>query len=206
MAAGQFQIIFSDIGGVLGTNGWDSALRATVIQRFNLDSAAVEQRHHLMFDSYERGFLTLDQYLKHVFFQQPQSFTLLELRECIFEGSVAWPDSIEMFRQVKMANNLKLALISNEGQGITEHRVNKFGLRAIADFMVVSHYVHMRKPDAQIWRLALDLAQVAVDEAIYVDDREVFVNVATDLGFTAFQHVSIEQTRRSFQSLGLKTS
>jgi len=206
MSGGKFQIVFSDIGGVLGTNGWGSDLRAKVVSHFNLDEDIIDKRHHLMFDSYERGFLNFEQYLRYVFFHQPRSFELAEVRDLIYAGSVPWPDSISLFHRVKLANKIKLALISNEGQGITEHRMEKFGLPAIADFIVVSHCVHMRKPDAQIWELALNLAQVKVEQAIYVDDREIFVQRAADLGFTAFQHVSVEQTKQNFEKLGLKTS
>jgi putative hydrolase of the HAD superfamily len=81
--------------------------------------------------------------------------------------------------------------------------MDKFGLREVADFIVVSHCVHMRKPDKQIWQLALDMAQVTPDQCIYVDDREMFVNVAATLGFTAFQHVDLASTREKFQRLGL---
>jgi putative hydrolase of the HAD superfamily len=206
MSGGKFQIVFSDIGGVLGTNGWGSDLRAKVVSRFNLNADIIDKRHHLMFDSYERGFLNFEQYLQYVFFDQPRSFELAEVRDFIYAGSIPWPDSITLFHRVKLANQVKLALISNEGQGITEYRMQKFGLPAIADFIVVSHCVHMRKPDAQIWELALNLAQVKVEQAIYVDDREIFVKRAADLGFTAFQHVSVEQTKQSFEKLGLKTS
>ena len=205
MSAGKFQVLFSDIGGVLGTNGWGSGLRSKVVSHFGLDAEVIEKRHQLTFDSYERGFLTFNQYLDYVFFDQPRAFELAELRDLIYAGSVSWPENIELFHRVKIANGLKLGLISNEGQGITEHRVGKFGLRAVADFMVISHCVHMRKPDWQIWKLALDLAQVQVNESIYVDDREMFVKVAADLGFTAFQHVSLEETRSRFEELGLKT-
>jgi putative hydrolase of the HAD superfamily len=62
----------------------------------------------------------------------------------------------------------------------------------------------MRKPDHQIWKLALDLAQVTPAESIYVDDREIFVQVALEIGFTAIQHVSIESTRQKFLDLGLR--
>jgi putative hydrolase of the HAD superfamily len=105
--------------------------------------------------------------------------------------------------RVKRDNGLKLALISNEGRGITEHRVGKFGLREIADFMVVSHYVHFRKPDLEIWRLALDLAQVTAEESIYIDDREMFVDVAREMGFAAFQHTSLENTKSELRKLDL---
>jgi len=206
MNGGKFQVVFSDIGGVLGTNGWGSDLRAKVVSQFKLDEEIIDKRHHLMFDSYERGFLNFEQYLQYVFFDQPRAFELAEVRDLIYAGSVPWPDSIDLFHRVKKVNGLKLALISNEGQGITEHRMEKFGLPAIADFIVVSHCVHMRKPDAQIWELALNLAQVKVDQAIYVDDREIFVQRAADLGFTAFRHVSVEQTKQNFENLGLKTS
>lgn len=206
MSDGKYQIVFSDIGGVLGTNGWDTTLRAKVVAHFNLNAEEIDKRHNLMFDSYERGFLSLEQYLKYVFFEQPRDFELTDLRDQIYAGSVSWNENIQLFARVKSLNDLKLALISNEGQGITEHRVGKFGLRKVADFMVISHCVHMRKPDAQIWKLALNLAQVSVDQAIYVDDREMFVNVAADLGLTAFQHVSLDQTRARFEALGLKTN
>ena len=205
MAGAKYHILFSDIGGVLGTNGWGSDLRADVVEHFGLDGAEIDKRHQLMFDSYERGYMQFDDYLNAVFFHRPREFNLAALREKIYAGSVAWPENIELFHKVSKLNNLKLALISNEGQGITEHRVGKFGLRQVADFIVVSHYVHMRKPDAQIWQLALDLAQADVKEAIYVDDREVFVQVAASLGFTAFQHVTLDETRRRFEELGLHT-
>ena len=200
MGVGKYKILFSDIGGVLGTNGWDSALRTKVLSHFNLDAESIDKRHHLMFDSYERGFITFQQYLEYVFFDQPRPFEVAELRDLIYAGSVSWPENIELFHSVKKANDLKFALISNEGQGITEHRVGKFGLRDVADFMVISHCVHMRKPDAQIWQLALNLAQADVEEAIYVDDREMFVKVAADLGFKSFQHVSLDKHVRGFKN------
>jgi putative hydrolase of the HAD superfamily len=204
MSETPFRVLLSDIGGVLGTNGWDSGIRHDTCRRFGVDPGEIDKRHHLMFDSYERGFLRLDDYLQAVFFAEARTFTLDELRRYIFTGSIAWPENIAFFNQVKTANKLKLGLVSNEGQGITEHRVDKFRLRELADFMVISHCVHMRKPDPQIWQLALDLAQVRPEECIYVDDREIFVTVAAKLGFTAVHHLSLDSTRSQFLALGLK--
>jgi len=158
-----------------------------------------------MFDSYERGFMDLETYLRYVFFDTPRAFNLEDLRNYIYAGSQPWPDNIALFSRVRKMNGLKLALISNEGQGIAGYRVDTFGLRELADFMVISHCVHLRKPDRQIWKLTLDLAQVKPAESIYVDDRAPFVQVAANIGFTAFPHVSVEATREQFQKLGLAT-
>ncbi len=205
MADTRFHVLYSDIGGVLGTNGWDSALRRNVCDKFDLPAEEIDKRHLLMFDSYERGFMKFEDYLRWVFFASPRPFTLEDLRDYILNASVPWPQNIALLAHVKKANGLKVGLISNEGQGITEYRMSKFGLREVADFIVVSHCVHMRKPDRQIWQLALDLAQATPDQCIYVDDREMFVNVAAALGFTAFQHVDLESTRQKFERLGLVT-
>ncbi len=201
----NFRALFSDIGGVLGTNGWDARVRNNINARFGLDSEEIESRHHLMFDSYERGYMRFEDYLRYVFFGSPRDFTLEEVRDYTYSQSVAWSENIEFLKRVKRANQLKLGLISNEGQGITEHRIGKFGLRDLADFMVISHFVHFRKPDREIWHLALNLAQVKPSESIYIDDREMFAKAAAEIGFTAIQHVSLETTRERFRDLGLAT-
>jgi putative hydrolase of the HAD superfamily len=203
MAEPRFRVLYSDIGGVLGTNGWDTDIRHGACVKFNVSPDEIDKRHQLMFDSYERGFMKFEEYLRWVFFDSPRPFSLEALRDYAFAASIPWPQNIALFHQVKKANGLKFGLISNEGQGITEHRMNAFGLREVADFIVVSHCVHMRKPDRQIWQLALDLAQVTPDQCIYVDDREMFVNVAAAMGFTTFQHVDLDSTREKFQRLGL---
>ncbi len=203
MAESRFSVLFSDIGGVLGTNGWDTDIRHDVCSKFGLKPDEIDKRHQLMFDSFERGFYSFEEYLRWVFFNEKRDFTLDALRDCVFEHSIPWPENIALFKQVKKANGLKFGLISNEGQGITQYRMDEFGLRSLADIIVVSHCVHMRKPDRQIWQLALDLAQVTVDQCLYVDDRGMFVEVAASLGFTTFQHVDLESTRKKFQDLGL---
>ena len=203
MPSPQYSALFSDIGGVIGTNGWDTPIRLRVSRHFHCDVDEIQSRHHLLFDSYERGFLTFDEYLRKLFFTQPRDFTLEEVREYAYTESVPWPENIALLGRVKRANQLKLALISNEGEGLTEHRVKKFGLSKLADFVVFSHFVHMRKPDLEIWHLALKLAQVEPAESIYIDDRDLFAEIAADLGFTAIRHVSLEDTREQLRSLGL---
>ena len=169
MPKSRLRALYSDIGGVLGTNGWDASLRKRITDHFGVDSDSVESRHHLMFDSFERGYMSFETYLEYVFFNVPRPFTLEEVRTYTYNASTPWPENIKFFATVKRDNNLKLGLISNEGRGLTEHRIEKFGLRELADFMVISNYVRFRKPDLEMWRLALNRAQVTAEESIYTD-------------------------------------
>ncbi len=203
MSSSKFHILYSDVGGVLGTNGWDAVLREKIAAHFNVELAEVESRHHLMFDSYERGYMGFEDYLRSVFFRVPRPFTLGEVVEYSYSESIAWPENIKFFKRLKQENHLNMALISNEGRGLTEHRVRKFELRNLAEFMVFSHCVGYRKPDREIWRLALNLAQATPRESIYVDDRKMFVDIAAEMGFTAVHHISLEDTSKRLCEVGL---
>ena len=203
MARSTFHILYSDIGGVLGTNGWDTGLRHRIAEHFKVESHEIESRHALTFDTFERGFMTFEQYLDYVFFSSPRRFTLEEVRDYAYNASTPWPQNITFYETLKVANNLKLALISNEGSGLTQHRVRKFGLRKLADFLVFSYATHMRKPDPAIWGLALELAQALPEESIYIDDRKMFVDIAAEHGFTAIHYTSLEKLRGQLSELDL---
>jgi len=45
--------LFLDIGGVLLTNGWDRKMRRLASETFTLDFEEMDERHHLIFDTYE---------------------------------------------------------------------------------------------------------------------------------------------------------
>lgn len=204
MAQSTYLALFSDIGGVLGTNGWDTDLRLKISNFFGCDPNEIQARHRLMFDSYERGFMTFEEYIKSVFCDRANAPSWEQLRDFAYAESTAWPENIDLLKTVKLRNNLKLGLISNEGEGLTEHRSRKFGLRHLADFCIFSHFVHLRKPDREMWRLALHLAQVEPHEAIYIDDRGMFANIAASMGFATIHHKTLEGTRTALQSFGLQ--
>ena len=69
---------------------------------------------------------------------------------------------------------------------------------------MVSSYVHFRKPDEDIFRIALDVAQAEPGEVVYVDDRQMFVEVACRLGMREVWHRDLDRTRAAFAELGLK--
>jgi putative hydrolase of the HAD superfamily len=56
-------------------NGWDSGERKRAAELFHLDLAEVDKRHHLTFDTYEIGKLSLDDYLDRIVFYEPRTFS-----------------------------------------------------------------------------------------------------------------------------------
>jgi putative hydrolase of the HAD superfamily len=138
MPNAEIKAIFTDVGGVLLTNGWDSGSRKRAAQQFRLDLPDVDARHHLTFDTYEIGKLSLDAYLDRIVFYQPRDFSRDDFKAFMLEQSQPYPEMIELIRQTKKRNGLKLAVVSNEGRELTEYRIRKFGLADFVDFFVSS--------------------------------------------------------------------
>jgi putative hydrolase of the HAD superfamily len=195
--------LFLDIGGVLLTNGWDHNMRQRAARLFGLDYAEMNERHHLTFDTYEEGKLTLDTYLDRVVFYKERSFSCQDFKDFMFAQSQPYPEMIELIRDLKARYGLKVAAVSNEGRELTVYRIEQFGLGEFIDFFISSCFVHYRKPDEDIYRIALDIAQVSPDEVVYIEDRAMFVQVARGLGLQGIQHTDFESTRDALAAFGL---
>lgn len=196
--------LFLDIGGVMLTNGWGRDSRKLASEVFNLDFGEMEERHHLTFDTYEEGKLTLREYLNRVVFYQKRTFTPEQFREFMFAQSTPYTKMIEFIRQLKEQYQLKIAVVNNEGRELNEHRIKKFHLNEFVDFFISSCFVHLRKPDADIFRVALDIALVPVEHVVYIEDRQMFVDVARDLGIRSIQHKNYESTSEELAAMGLR--
>lgn len=195
--------LFIDIGGVLLTNGWDRAARKQAAATFSLDLVELEERHHLTFDTYEEGKLTLDEYLSRIVFYEDRSFTRDTFKEFMFSRTEPYPEMIKMICELKEKYNLKIAIVNNEGRELNEYRIKQFGINKFVDFFISSCFVHFRKPDADIWRIALDIALVAPSEVLYIEDRAMFVSVAEGLGINGLLHTDYESTKEKLSRFGL---
>ena len=195
--------LFLDVGGVLLTNGWDRRMRSKAAEIFHLDQEEMDERHHLTFDTYELGKLTLDEYLNRMVFYTERSFSREDFKAFMFEQSQPFHEMIDLVRRLKTTYGLRVAVVSNEGRELTTYRIRKFGLEEFVDFFIASSFVHLRKPDADIYRIALDVAQVPVEEAVYIEDRGMFVEVARGMGIRSIHHTGFDTTRASLASLGL---
>jgi putative hydrolase of the HAD superfamily len=195
--------LFTDLGGVLLTNGWDRGLRKAVAAQFAIDPDEMDERHHLTYDTYEAGKISLSVYLQRVVFWQPRNFTEDQVVDFMLSQARAFPEMIELYKRLKAKHALKVVVVSNEGRELTADRIRRFELKEFVDIFVVSSYVHFRKPDEDIFRLALDVAQADPAEVVYVDDRPMFAEVACRLGMHEIWHRDLDRTRAAFAALGL---
>ncbi len=195
--------LFLDIGGVLLTNGWDRTARLQAAEQFHLDPTDFDERHHLTYDTYEEGKLSLDGYLQRVVFYCEQPFSAEQFKAFMFSRSQPYPEMIQLIQDVKNRNSVKTIAVSNEGREINAYRITQFHLDRVIDIFVSSSFVHYRKPDPDIYKIALDISQAKPGQVAYIDDRPLFVEVARSLGIHRILHEDIAGTRQELSRLGL---
>ncbi len=196
--------LFVDVGGVLLTDGWDHHARKRAAAHFKLEWAEMEDRHHLTFDTYEEGKLTLEDYLGRVIFYQKRPFTRAQFRRFMFAQSKPYSEMIKLVRELKSKYGLKIVVVSNEGRELNAYRIRKFKLDGFVDSFISSCFVHVRKPDADIFRLALDIAQAPAGQVVYVDNTPMFAQIAEGLGIRSVLHMDYRSTCAKLASLGLQ--
>lgn len=195
--------LFLDIGGVLLSNGWDHHARKRAAATLNFDWAEMETRHRLTFETYEQGRLTLEEYLRLVIFHERRSFSVAAFRTFMFAQSRPYAEMIALAARLKHRHGLKIVAVSNEGRELNAHRVRTFKLDQLVDAFISSSSVHIRKPDAAIYRLALDVAHASASAVLYVENTPMFVDIAKGLGIRSILHTDCRSTRAAFASYGL---
>jgi putative hydrolase of the HAD superfamily len=198
--------LFLDIGGVLLTDGWDRHARRRAAKAFKLDGAEMEERHHMTFETYEEGRLTLEDYLDLVVFCQKRAFTRAQFRRFMHAQSTPYPQMIALLGRLKASYGLKIIVVSNEARELNAYRIRHFKLTELVDAFISSCFVHVRKPDAEIFRLALDISQASAGQVVFIDNTRMFVDLAQGLGIRSIHHTDYRSTRAQLDALGLQSS
>ena len=198
--------LFVDIGGVLLTDGWNHHARRRAAKYFKLDWVEMEQRHGLNFETHEQDKLTFNEYLDRVIFYKKCPFTRAEFRRFMFAQSKPLAGMIELIRSLKARYGLKIIVVSNESRELNAYRIRRFKLAGFVDAFISSCFVHLRKPDADIFRLALDIAQTPARQIVYLENTAMFVQIAEGMGIQSILHTDYQSTRAKLASFGLEVA
>lgn len=195
------KILFFDIGGVLLTNGWGHDSRIKAAKKFDLDYDELNTLHSYIFNVFEIGNITLDQYLDVVVFNHTREFTREDFKEFMFSCSKELTGLLQFLKEWKKEAGFRIISINNEGKELNDYRVKKFKLHDCFDAFVSSCDVKMRKPDPGIFQLALGIAQAHPSQCYYFDDRIFQVETARKMGMHAFHHTNYEETRAVLEKI-----
>jgi len=193
--------IFWDVGGVLLTNAWDRSQREAALEHFKLDEEEFADRHEMVVSSFERGKIGLDDYLDRTVFYRARPFSRDEFKQYIFSLSQPNTEALTFARQLADSKKYLMGTINNESRDLNLYRIEKFGLRSIFSLFVSSCFVGLRKPEQDIYRLALEITQKAPEECCFIDDRSINLEAAKRVGMHTIKMDSVAQLRDDLRKL-----
>jgi putative hydrolase of the HAD superfamily len=199
----SIELVLFDIGGVLGSNGWDGEQRTAAIERFGLDPDDFQYRHEETVGALEVGEMSLDEYLRITAYCGDTNASCAELKSFMFEQSVPWPDSIAVARDLAASGRVRLATLNNEGEELNVYRIRTFGLREIFPTFFTSCWLRVRKPMHEIYHRVLGITQADPARTLFIDDRPQNLAPAAALGMQTIRFESARQLRTDLVRLGL---
>jgi epoxide hydrolase-like predicted phosphatase len=119
--------------------------------------------------------------------------TLHRFSEIYFNALHPNQPMLDLMRELR-DRGYRLAILTNNVREWEEKWRAKLPIDEIFEIVVDSAWVGMRKPDRAIYELTLErLGDVEANECLFVDDNEVNVETARELGMTAIHFESTEQ-------------
>ncbi len=195
--------LFWDVGGVLLTNAWDHTERAAALEHFQLNEKEFHGRHEMVVSSFERGKITLDEYLDRTVFYRPRPFTREVFREYMFALSKPFPEVLEFAHALANSGKYLMGTINNESRELNYYRIEQFGLRKLFRLFVSSCFVGYRKPERDIYRLALEITQIPAEQCCFIDDRALNLECAAKLGMKTIEMRHVDQLREDLAKRGV---
>jgi putative hydrolase of the HAD superfamily len=196
--------LFFDIGGVILTNGWDRGSRRKAADAFHFDWEEFQDRHELSFPAFDAGQISLEEYLDRTLFYRKRDFSRDEFIEFMYAQSVEFPESRTVLDGLTRSGKYFLASINNEPFELNEYRIQKFDLRRNFSAFFSSCYVHLRKPEELIFRVALRVTQRPAEQCVFVDDRPLNLESPRKLGMNVIHFQDAKQLRADLQKYGVE--
>jgi len=193
--------LFWDIGGVILTNGWDRNSRKEAAEAFHLDWEDFQDRHELSFPAFDAGQLSLNDYLDRTLFYRPRKFSREEFTAFMFAQSKEFPAVRAILDQCAASGRYFIGAINNEPLELNQYRIEAFHLRRSFQVFFSSCYIHSRKPEEGIFRVALAVTQRQPEQCVFIDDRPLNLEAPRRLGMSAVHYESPEKLRSDLRDL-----
>jgi putative hydrolase of the HAD superfamily len=200
----EITTVFWDIGGVIMTNGWDTAARRLAVDTFHLDWEEFHDRHDLSFPAFDSGNISIDEYLNRTLFYRQRSFTAEDFKAFMFAQSKEYPEARAVLDSIARKNKFFIGSINNEPFELNEYRIAKFNLRRDFQAFFSSCYLHTRKPEETIFRIALEVTQRPPRECVFIDDRALNLENPRKLGMNVIHYQNPPQLRTELQNCGVE--
>ena len=197
-----YQVVISDLGGVVVEFNADHIVHqmAQLVGRsFDEVQQAVYDKELLL--PFELGRVSPQAYYEGLTQRLKLPWTFEQFARAWNNIFIENRDVTGMLERLRKRHTL--VALSNTNALHIEYIKQSFPALACFSHWIASCDVGFRKPDPQIYQLALQRAGVRASEAIYIDDRPELVEAGRAVGLTAIRFESGPQLEQDLRAAGL---
>ena len=155
--------------------------------------------------AFDRGDMTAEQYWSAVATDAGVRLSGEQMAQVFAWDIEMWArandEMVEWLRRLR-ESGMKTGLLSNMHHDMIAYLRTNFDWLDQFDFVTFSAEVGLIKPDAAIYEHALRGLGVGAAEALFIDDREVNVQAARELGIRAVRFRGIGELRDELEGMG----
>ena len=174
-----------------------------LFEHFHVDPDEFHSRHEMLVSSFERGKITLDDYLERTIFYRERSFAIAGIPRLHVYALGAVSRRVEVRPGVEQLEQILHGNDQRRARELNDYRIEKFGLKSIFRVFVSSCFVGLRKPERDIYRLALELTQMPADQYCFIDDQTLNLESAAKMGMHTIEMKNADQLRSELEKLGV---
>ena len=115
------------------------------------------------------------------------------------------PKSIKLVKKLRNMNQYKLIALSNVNSSHWEYLLRKnWGFLEYFDEMILSHEIHMTKPDKEIFQYAIQKAGCKPEEIVFIDDGLNNIRSARELGILGIKFTTNDELIKELETLNVE--
>lgn len=198
----MIDIIVFDLGGVVFTNG-TKRLARFISETYHKDYDTVYQflNYSDWGNAYREGTITRDDFWK-AFEEQFDIHNDIDMIE------QKWFDVYEVVEDTKqivleLSQKYKVYFLSDNVKERVEAAEKKYGFQKWFEGGIYSHDVGVRKPKPAIYRLMLQKIGVSPEQTLFIDDKEINLPPARELGMQTLLFINATKLREDLRNLSL---
>lgn len=193
-------IIF-DVSGVLThftfTNPQGYKVRGKTIAQKQLEKIYFTDEYN----GYMLGEISHNNFVENFIKRDKLDLTVKEFNK-IFERDL-YPVKGQIDLISQLSKKYKIALATNEGKILSQHRIEKSGVKKFISMIIASYQIKELKPSIAFFKKALERLRTGPEECIFIDDIAENVDSARSLGIKGIQFKEAGQLKDELSNLGI---
>ncbi len=185
-------IIF-DLGGVILTIDYKRTIEAfRNLGIVNADTLYSKAAQTSLFDNLEKGLISENDFFDGIRLISDKQITNNQIKDAWNAILIGLPEENVVFLE-KLKKTHRLFLLSNTNsiheKAYREMIVKQYGtfiFDELFEKMYLSHHVHMRKPEREIFEYVLFDSKLNINETCFIDDSPQHVDGAEKVGIRSF--------------------